>query len=308
MATEEPSTPAAEVWTVQRILLWTTSFLRQRGVESARLEAELLLSHARKCPRIRLYMDLETQVTDDERARMREMVQRRAKREPLAYIVGNKEFYGRNFVVGAGVLIPRPETETLVDVCLEHLPRDVSSEVIEVGFGAGCVAITIALQRELCRVKATDLSSAAMRIATQNCERYGLADRVTLLQDDALEPFLKDAETLYDGLVSNPPYVCDGEWAELQPEVGLHEPREALLAGEDGLNVVRKIATGAARILKTGAFIALELDPAQCETVAELLTNSGFRNARIRRDLSGLNRIVEAIRAERSLSGGEVPH
>ncbi len=124
-------------WTVQKILEWTTGFLKQKGVESPRLEAELLLAHARKCQRIRLYTDFAELLSDDQRAVMRELVQRRAKREPLAYIVGTREFYGRPFDVDANVLIPRPETETLVDVCLERIPKDEPREILEVGIGSG---------------------------------------------------------------------------------------------------------------------------------------------------------------------------
>ncbi len=327
MATDETSASAADVWTVQRILLWTSSFLKQKGVEAARLEAELLLSHARNCARIHLYTDMNATVTDDERTRMREMVQRRAKREPLAYIVGHREFYGRRFDVGTGVLIPRPETESLVDVCLESIPKEGTSRIIEIGFGSGCIAVTIALQRQQTRITATDISPAAMDFATRNCTRHQVQDRVTLVAGSALEPFfcadgqiqdpstlkgsaadsatspagetaLPDSPVLWDGLVSNPPYVRDDEWADLQPEVGLHEPREALLAGTDGLDVVRLIVQNASQLLKPGAFIAMELDPDQCQTAAELFSKSGFTACRVRKDLSGNDRIVQGIRSE----------
>lgn len=297
MGTEEPSTPAADVWTVQRILQWTCSFLKQKGVDAARLEAELLLAHARNCPRIRLYTDFEAVVPEDQRARMREMVQRRAKREPLAYIVGSREFYGRGFAVRQGVLIPRPETETLVDVCLEYIPKDTAVTIAEVGFGSGCIAITLARQRELCHVVATDISTIALSVAGSNVVRHGVGDRVTLLQGDCLEPFRTTGHKPFDGLVSNPPYVREDELAGLQPEVGWHEPHEALAAGDDGLDIVRRIVSGAPSILRPGGFLALELDPAQCGVVARLLESSGFEQARIHRDLSGLERIVSAVRA-----------
>jgi len=284
---------ASEGWTVQRILEWTASFLKQKGVESPRLEAELLLAHARKCPRIRLYTDFNELLTDNERTVMRELVQRRAKREPLAYIVGTREFYGRSFDVAAGVLIPRPETETLVDICLERIPKESPREILEVGFGSGCISITIAKQRPLCSVIATDISSAAMEIASRNVEKHGLAGKVTLLAGDTLQP-LKDHGRQFDGLVSNPPYIRDDESAGLEPEVAVHEPREALFAGADGLDVVRKIVAQAAAILKPGAFVALELDPAQCGMVVSMLQAAGFETVSVRRDLSGNDRVVEA--------------
>ncbi len=294
MSTPGNQPGSADVWTVRRILEWTTGFLKQKGVDSPRLEAELLLAHARQCQRIRLYTDIDDALSESERIQMRESVQRRAKREPLAYIIGTREFYGRSFEVGSGVLIPRPETETLVDVCLEHIPKDQPRTVVEVGFGSGCIAITIARQRPLCHVTATDLSERAMEIATRNVQKLEVTDRVTLLSGDVLEPLLADG-VLFDGLISNPPYICDDERESLQPEVAQHEPAEALFAGKDGLDIVRRIAADSSKILKRGAFIALELDPAQCEVVTALLKSSGFAHTEIRRDLSGNPRIVAGI-------------
>jgi release factor glutamine methyltransferase len=284
---------ANESWTVQRILEWTAGFLKQKGVESPRLEAELLLAHARKCPRIRLYTDFAVLLTDDERTNMRQMVQRRARREPLAYIVGTREFYGRPFEVTSGVLIPRPETEVLVDECLERIPRDEDREVVEVGFGSGCICITIAKQRPRCSIVATDLSEKAMDVAARNVLKHEVGDRIALLTGDTLTPLLSSGRR-FDGLVSNPPYIRLDERDSLQPEVGNHEPPEALFAGVDGLDVVRRIAEQATAVLKPGAFIALELDPAQCDTVSQLLQDSGFENASIRNDLNGQKRVVVA--------------
>ena len=288
-------TPASETdrWTVQRILEWTAGFLKQKGVESPRLEAELLLAFARKCPRIRLYTDFTEPLSDEQRAVMRELVQRRAKREPLAYLVGTREFYGRSFEVGPGVLIPRPETETLIDVCLERIPSDTASHVVEVGFGSGCISITLARQRPQCHVTATDISSTAMSIASRNADRHAVTDRVVLMQGDCLEPLLKSG-VQFDGLVSNPPYIREDERDSLQPEVAVHEPAEALFAGTDGLDVVRRLIQQAPGILKPGAFLALELDPSQCAEVTALVSTAGFTAARVHRDLAGLDRIVEA--------------
>jgi release factor glutamine methyltransferase len=288
-------TPASETdrWTVQRILEWTAGFLKQKGVESPRLEAELLLAFARKCPRIRLYTDFTEPLSDEQRAVMRELVQRRAKREPLAYLVGTREFYGRSFEVGPGVLIPRPETETLIDVCLERIPSDTASHIVEVGFGSGCISITLARQRPLCHLTATDISSTAMGIASRNVDRHAVTDRVVLMPGDCLEPLLKSG-VRFDGLVSNPPYIREDERDSLQPEVAVHEPAEALFAGTDGLDVVRRLIQQAPGILKPGAFLALELDPSQCAEVTALVSASGFAAARVHKDLAGLDRIVEA--------------
>lgn len=288
------SQPAAEDWTVQRILEWTTGFLKQKGVESPRLEAELLLAFARKCPRIRLYTDFTSPLSESEKSVMRELVQRRAKREPLAYLVGAREFYGRSFEVCSGVLIPRPETEVLVDVCLEKIPRDEVRQLLEVGFGSGCVGITIACQRRSCSVTATEISTPAMEIGSRNILRHDVADRVTVIEGDVLEPLLSSGR-MFDGLVSNPPYICDEERAELAPEVALHEPSEALFAGADGLTVIRRIIEQSRQLLVPGAFIAMEVDPAQSASVSALLEVAGFESVAIRRDLNGQDRVIEAI-------------
>lgn len=290
----DSTAPADDVWTVQRILQWTTDFLKQKQVESPRLEAELLLAHARGCQRIRLYTDLLTALTDDERTRMRGFVKRRANREPLAYITGHKEFYGREFAVGQGVLIPRPETETLVDVCLDHITDGQPTHVCEVGFGSGCISITLAKQRPNLRMTATDISSHAMEFASTNSKTHGVEARVKLLAGDGFEPLAGRSTDLFDGIVSNPPYVREDELAGLEPEVAVHEPKEALISGEDGLLLTRRLIKEAVSLLKPGGWMILELDPAQCDTAVELFGAAGFFNTRIYKDLSGLNRIVRA--------------
>ncbi|MEY2726109.1 MAG: Release factor glutamine methyltransferase [Planctomycetota bacterium] len=290
-----PAAANPDVWTVQRILEWTTGFLRQKGIESPRLEAELLLAHARGCPRIRLYTDFNTPLTDAQRSSMRELVTRRSKREPIAYLVGHREFYGRSFDVSPAVLIPRPETETLVDVCLELIPPSQPLQLLEVGIGSGCISITLARQRPEVLLTSTDISSEALEVAARNVAKHDVADRVSLIHGDTLQPLLQaNPSRRFDGLVSNPPYVCDHERGQLQPEVDLHEPPAALYAGPDGLNIVRSILQQAPQILNPSAFIALELDPQQCPTVCTLLQQAGFSNCRIRQDSAGRDRIVQA--------------
>lgn len=285
---------AGDIWTVRRILEWTAEYLKQRGIESPRLESELLLAHARRCQRIRLYTDFEEPLSDQERATMRELVQQRARRVPLAYLVGSREFYGKPFDVAPGVLIPRPETETLVDVALECLPRDEPRRVVEVGIGSGCIAVTIARLRPLCRIVATEISAEAAEIAQRNAVQQGVADRVEIRIGSGLDPVVSDEP--FDGIVSNPPYIRDDERASLAPEVAEHEPARALFAGADGLDVVRLIAGRAAACLVPGGFIAMELDPSQCTGVGALLLESGFQATTVRKDLSGNDRVVTALK------------
>lgn len=282
-----------DIWTVQRILQWTTSFLTDKGVEGARLEAELLLAHARKCQRINLYTDLNVPLTDAERALMRECVKRRANREPLSYITGQREFYGRNFYICPGVLVPRHETETLIDVALEHIPAETPSRICEIGFGSGCISVTIAKQRLAVVVDGTDISPTAMSCATQNVKEHELSNRVSLHSGSLFDPLSTITPSpRFDGIVSNPPYIRDGEMDSLQPEVSQHEPREALAAGEDGLDVVRQIVSQAPDWLTETGWIALEVDPAQCAAVVELLRERGFCDNRVQKDLNGDDRIV----------------
>lgn len=290
----EPTAPTDDVWTVQRILQWTTTFLEEKEVESPRLEAELLLAHARGCQRIRLYTDFETPLTDDERSLMRGFVKRRANREPLAYITGKREFYGRDFHVGAGVLVPRPETETLVDVCLDYIPNDSTTNVGEVGFGSGCISITLAKQRPRLSVAASDISSDAMKFAQQNLTLHELEDQIQLLAGDGYQPFTDAGLEPFDGIVSNPPYITTEEVSSLAPEVARHEPHTALVSGDDGLDLIRQLITQASDHLKPGGWMALELDPAQSESVAELFMADGFEEVRIHKDLGGQDRVVAA--------------
>ncbi|MCP4788415.1 MAG: peptide chain release factor N(5)-glutamine methyltransferase [Fuerstiella sp.] len=293
----DSTAPTDDVWTVQRILQWTADFLQQKEVESPRLEAELMLAHARNCQRIRLYTDFETPLADDERARMRDFVKRRAGREPLAYITGRKEFYGRDFAVGSGVLVPRPETETLIDVCLEHIPPDQAVKVCEVGFGSGCIAVTLAKQCSRVSVDATDVSSHAMSFATQNVANHEVGQQVTLFEGDGFGPLPREPAGRFDGIVSNPPYIREDEMAMLMPEVAVHEPREALVSGADGLVLVRRLVSEAVDWLTEDGWMVLELDPAQCERVVELFRAAGFAKTAIHQDLSGNDRVVSAERS-----------
>ena len=298
----DSETSTEDIWTVQRILHWTTDYLGQKQIESPRLEAELLLAHARNCARIRLYTDFETALTDDERVRMRELVKRRAQREPLAYITGRKEFYGRNFAVGKGILVPRPETETLVDVCLNRIDRNVPQRICEVGFGSGCVSITLAKQRPLCTIWASDISETAMSFATQNVTAHAVSQQVRLLNGDAFAPILKESSERFEGIVSNPPYLRTDELAGLAAEVRDYESHKALVSGIDGLDLVRTLIVESVSLLKPGGWMALEVDPLQCRLVQQLFEEAGFTNIRIHKDQSRNDRVVEATAGTPSAS------
>lgn len=287
-----------DVWTVQRILDWTTQFLAGKGIEPARREAEHLLAYSRQCQRIHLYADFQAALSDAERARMRECVKRRANYEPLAYITGHKEFYGREFEVGQGVLVPRPETETLIDVCLELIPDQQSARIAEIGFGSGCISITLARQRSEIVLAASDISEAAMQYATKNISNHDVASQVELHHGSGLAPLADFVKAGLDGIVSNPPYIRDDEFSTLSPDVAQHEARTALTSGEDGLDLIRTLIPAAFTSLNAGGWLALEFDPAQSEPVAELMKQSGFIQIHVTKDLRQQDRTISGRKPE----------
>ena len=279
------------VWSVLELLRWTTDYFRTKGIDSSRLDAEVLLSHALEIPRLRLYVEFEKPVSPEERTRFRELVRRRAEeRVPVAYLTGEREFWSLPLRVTPDVLVPRPDTEVLVAAALERLP-EVEREwsILDLGTGSGAVALALASERPKARVTASDVSEAALTIARENAERLELGDRLRFVTGDLLEPV---AGERFDALLSNPPYVAEGA-PGLAQELE-HEPRAALFAGSDGTDVLRRIVAEAATVLSTDGVLALELDPAQAPSVTEWLEGEGFRDIRTHRDLAGLLRVVSA--------------
>jgi release factor glutamine methyltransferase len=222
------------------MLGWMAKDLAALGVSSPRLDAELLLSHALGCDRVRLYMDMPRPLDGAELAAVKALVVRRRKREPVAYILGRREFYRRTFEVTQDVLIPRPETEVLVDRALEALPESASEgKALDLCTGSGAIAISIALERPGLRVDGTDVSEAALAVARRNAQQLGAGERVQFFAGDLFEA-VREQGGQYALITANPPYVGEAEWPSLAPELA-HEPRIALLAGEDGLHVLRRL-------------------------------------------------------------------
>lgn len=284
---------AEEVWTVRKVLDWTIGHLKQHGSESPRLDAEILLAHARGCQRIQLYTQYDTELEPEERATMRDLVRRRATLEPVAYLVGYREFFGIEFDVEPGVLIPRPDTESLVVTALEILKELPSASVLDVCTGTGCIPVAIAANCEAATLTAIELDDQVQQIAQRNIEKHGLAGRISLLQGDLFSPLSSDA--LFDVITANPPYVTDEEMDTLQPDVRLHEPQLALRGGADGLDIVRRlIAEGSSWLAGSGALL-LEIGEKQSSAVTQLFADSGkFEPAQIVKDLGGHSRIVWA--------------
>ncbi len=276
-------------WTVRSLLSWAREWLSKKGVDSPRLDAELLLAHALGCDRMRLYIDIDKPVAPEELARFKKLMQRRAAREPVAYILGVKEFYGRTFEVGKGVFIPRPETELLVQLALEALPEDEPARALDLCAGSGAVGVTIAAQRPLAQVDLVELSPLAAAAASRNAEKHAKG-RVRIFQGDLYAALPERAR--YRAITANPPYVTTSESRQLAPEVLDHEPREALFGGEDGLDVVRRLIAGVPEWLAPGGLFATEIDPSQGERVAEMCRAAGLVGVRVQRDLAGLDRHV----------------
>jgi len=279
----------AESWTVRALLTWAREWLAKRGVESPRLDAELLIAHALSCTRTRLYVDFDKPLSAEELARVKPLLRRRGKREPVAYILGAREFYGRRFRVRPGVFIPRPETELLVQLAIEALPAD--GRALDLCAGSGAVGVSIAAELPGVRADLVERSPEAAAAARENAEALA-PGRVRVFEGD-LFAALPDRER-YQAVVANPPYVPEHERARLAPEIVEHEPAEALFAQEGGLAVIRRIVAGAGDRLVPGGFFGVEIDPPLAAKVCDLCTQAGFTAVRAVKDLAGLDRHVVA--------------
>lgn len=287
--TEEP-------WTIRRVLTWTTEHLKKHHSDSPRLDAELLLAHALGCQRIQLYTNFDTEMSEDQRTVMRGLVQRRSKAEPVAYLIGHREFFSLDFKVTRDVLIPRPDTETLVMETLDLLkdaPPDV--KLLELGTGSGCISIAIGKHHSGVRITATDICPAALEIARENAAKHGLSDRIEFLQGDLFAALKSHPGPRFHLLLSNPPYVTSAEMATLPPDIRLHEPSVALDGGSEGLNYLRRIADEAPNYLDTGGHVLVELAPEQAERMRDdCFSAAHWTGKKIVKDSAGHPRVVLA--------------
>jgi len=285
-----------DVWTVGRLLTWTTDWLGARGSDAPRLDAEVLLAHVRGCPRIALYTAFDTPVADAERARFRELVKRRGEGEPVAYLVGSREFFSLPFTVTKDVLIPRPETEGLVVRSLDLVKGAAAPRIADVGTGSGAIAVTLAKQLPKATLVATDIAPAALAVAAANAARHGVAERIAFVECDLLAD--PRAAGPWDVIVSNPPYVRDDEYPALPRDVRDHEPKSALVAGPTGVEIVTRLAAEAAERLAPGGWLLVEIGPSTAAAAeAALAAQAGLVPGPTLKDLAGLPRIVQARKA-----------
>ena len=289
----------ANEWTVGRLLTWTTDYLKQHGATSPRLDAEVLLATARHCERIQLYTAFDQIADEATRAVFRDYVRRRAAGEPVAYLVGHREFFSLSFQVTRDVLIPRPETEHLVVECLDLLKKRPAgaepAQVADVGVGSGAIAVSVAKHAAGCRVTAIDISEPALHVARSNAQRHQVADRIEFLRSDLLAETPPAAQ--FDVIASNPPYVSQGEWEQLSAEVRDFEPALALVGGPTGSETIGRLVPQAAQRLRPGGWLLMEIGPTTESAVRNLLTKDDrFQLLPTVKDLAGLPRVIKAQR------------
>lgn len=287
--------------TVLEVIQRSTEFLARKGIESARLEVELLLGHVLKAPRLRLYLDFERQLTPSELDAMREYVRRRAGREPLQHIVGSTSFCGLEIKVNRDVLIPRPETEVLAEhgwqflaSRREQLQRPLLA--LDFGAGSGCVALALASHAPDVQIMALEISIAALDVARENAERLGLAGRIQFVEGSGFDALPKGGR--FDLIISNPPYIPSSEIDQLAPEVRHHDPRLALDGGLDGLDFPRKLASQAPEYLAPGGQLMCEFGDGQSPAVSSIFEAFHWQVKAVLPDLSGRARILIACRTE----------
>lgn len=312
-------------WTIGRLLNWTTDFLKEKGAESPRLDAEVLLAHVRNCKRIELYTAFEEPASEELRTKFREIVKQRAAGKPVAYLVGHREFFSLKFAVTPDVLIPRPETELLIVRAVDlNKPRvndppeatdaDAESEtpppkptpappkpiaIADVGTGSGIIAVTLAKHLPNATVTAVDVSPAALAVAKSNAEKNGVAERVDFIESDLFAAVPADRQ--FDLIASNPPYITTEELAELAVDVRRYEPSLALDGGPLGTTVIERLIPQAAERLRPGGWLLMEISPSIVERVEQLLAaDPRLQLAPTQKDLAGLARVVQARRKEAS--------
>ena len=277
--------------TILEIINLSTDFLNKKEVESPRINAELLLAHVLNCKRLDLYLKFDQPLKEDELDIYREFLKRRGRREPLQYIVGSVEFYGLEFNVNPSVLIPRSETEILVETVIENSNKEEQLKILDIGTGSGNIAISISKHLTNAKVWGTDASDEALKIADENSKNNSVGDRTYYLQNNILNGIQID-EKEFDIIVSNPPYISKQEYTQLMPELKNYEPSISLTDENDGLTFYKEISNKANQLLKSGGKIYFEVGKDQHIDVIKILEQNNFINIKVKKDYSSIERVV----------------
>ncbi|HEY7152846.1 MAG TPA: peptide chain release factor N(5)-glutamine methyltransferase [Gemmataceae bacterium] len=286
MSTEQP-------WTVGRLLDWTTKYLEQKGSESPRLDTEVLLAHALGCKRIDLYARHTEEAPEAGRQKFRELVRQRVEGCPVAYLVGRKEFFSLEFVINRAVLIPRPDTECVVDECLRLAKPLPEPTILDIGTGSGCLAVAVAKHHKTAQVTAVDISAEALAVASANADKHGVAERIRFLQGDLFAPLAPSEQ--FDFILSNPPYIPHDEIDKLPHGVRDYEPHQALDGGMDGFAVFDRLIAEAPVHLKPDGYLLIEIGSPQETPARERIGRyAGYELAKTVYDGSGHPRVLLA--------------
>lgn len=295
---EETQSGMPEVWTVQRVLTWSAAYLKEKSREvlsNHRLDAELLLASVLELDRMKLYLQLDRPLSKDEREDFKSILRRRLNGEPVAYILGYRDFYRHRFMVNASVLIPRPETEMLVEAAIKASGEMTNPKILDVGTGSGCVAISIAAELPNALVTAWDVSEQAIDVARANAEKLAVSNLSVICHDAA--DVTSESSELFDVIVSNPPYIAQYERSLMSFSTLTFEPKLALFTNdEEGLQFYEIFSSCYQSLLRAGGKIFLEIGLKQGEKVAQLFRDAGWRKIEIVKDLSGHDRMVSAER------------
>lgn len=282
-----------KTWHVIDLIQWTTEYFERHDIPTPRLDAELLLGHLLQKSRLQLYLHFEMPVFPEHLSTFRELVKKRAAHTPLSYLTNHKEFMSLDFYVDSQVLIPRPETEVLVEAILKV--QKEPCHLIDIGTGSGAIAISLAANCPEWEITATDISAEALEVAQKNAATHGCTNRLTFLHGNLFEPLKAVPNPHFDWIVSNPPYVATDEYHSLPPDVRDYEPEAALFAGRNGLDIIRRILADAPQFLNPGGKLGLEIGHNQSHDVQDLIqSNSVYKDCQVLKDYSGVERVVLA--------------
>ncbi|MBW2359023.1 MAG: peptide chain release factor N(5)-glutamine methyltransferase [Deltaproteobacteria bacterium] len=290
-------------WIIKDLLKVTADYLKEKEIDSPRLTAEILLSHQLNTDRVNLYLNFDQPLTEKEISGYRSLIKRRLRHEPIQYITGSQEFWSLDFMVDPQVIIPRPESELLVEQAINRVganfaPQNQSPKILDLGTGSGALAISVAKEVPQARFWATDLSAAALSLARSNAEKHGVSERIQFMRGDLWDPII-NLDITFDIIISNPPYITSEEYNDLAPEVRDYEPRLALDGHEGGMYFIEKIIQGGLDYLSPGGWLIMEMSPDQTEKALVLVEQiKGYGEKTRIKDYSHIYRVVMAQKVD----------